>query len=379
MKIVADDKIPFLNGVFEDKCEIEYLPGGEIDDLVLKNADALITRTRTKCNASSLEGSKVKMIASATIGFDHIDTEWCANNGIKWTNAPGCNAESVKQYLASVFAQLVIDKGWELKGKKIAVVGVGNVGSRVSSLAKLLGMEVYEVDPPRAETEKSTSFFKLEEIISDVDIISFHTPLTRVGEDATYHLCNSNLLSKMKSTAIVINSSRGEVVDGNALKSALVSEEIEAAVLDVWEHEPNIDKELMDKCWIVTPHIAGYSLDGKANGTMMSIRAISRHFNLGMDDWLPQNIPEPKRKIIELDCEYLSVERALSSVLVHTYPIKEDDLRLRMNIKGFEKQRGAYPIRREFKAFDVVLTNGNKELVELLKSLGFKNVKLLNQ
>lgn len=379
MKIIADDKIPFLKGVFEDKCEVEYFPGGEITADVVRNADALITRTRTVCDDKLLKGSKVKMIASATIGFDHIDTSWCMTNGIKWTNAPGCNAESVNQYIASVFAMLIIDKGWELKGKKIAIVGVGKVGSRVSALARMLGMEVFEVDPPRERVEKDALFYKLNEIISDVDLITFHTPLTQSGADKTHHLCNSDLLSRVKSTAIIINTSRGEVVDGKALKNALQSEELEAAVLDVWEDEPNVDKQLLDLCWIATPHIAGYSLDGKANGTKMSVNAISKAFNLGLDNWIPQDLPKPKRKDIELDCRYLSNERALAEVFINTYPIKEDDIRLRMNIKGFEKQRGSYPIRREFGAFCVSLVNGNEDINKLLEFLGFGSVNLLNQ
>jgi len=371
MKIIADDKIPFLNGVFENICEINYLPGAQITNEVLKDADALITRTRTKCNQESLKGTNVKMIASATIGFDHIDTNWCEDNNIKWTNAPGCNAESVKQYIASVFGMLVIEKGWRLKGKNIAVVGVGNVGRRIANLAEALGMHVYKVDPPRARVEKDETFYELKEIVGDMDIITFHTPLHKEGEDKTYHLCNDELLAMMKATALVINSSRGEVIDGNALKKALVEEQITAAVLDVWEKEPEIDKDLMNKVWISTPHIAGYSLDGKANGTMMSVQAISREFNLGLDNWEPNNIPLPKNITIDIDCTYLSNEQVLANTFVQTYAIKEDDIRLRMKTNEFEKQRGNYPIRREFKAFEINLQKGTDEQISLPKSVGF--------
>ncbi len=378
MKIVADDKIPFLKGVFEPLCEIEYLPGAQIDRDQLIDADALITRTRTKCDAHSLEGTKVKMIASATIGFDHIDTRWCESNGIQWTNAPGCNADSVKQYIASVFAMLVINKGWILKGKKLAVVGVGNVGSRVARLAELIGMKVYKVDPPRARQELEEVFYKLDEIAGEMDIVTFHTPLNREGEDKTYHLCNQALLSKLKDTAVVINSSRGEVIDGEALKMALIEGEIEAAVIDVWENEPLIDKALLDKIWLATPHIAGYSLDGKANGTMMSVRAVSRFFNMGIENWSPSNLPAPQKPLIEVDCEYLTNEQVLANVFVKTYNIKEDDLRLRMKMIDFERQRGNYPIRREFMAFDVELKGGTMEQVEFLNNFGFKSVTLSN-
>lgn len=374
MKIVADDKIPFLKGVFETVCKVEYWPGAQIGYEQLLDADALITRTRTKCNAQTLEGTQVKMIASATIGFDHIDTGWCEANGISWTNAPGCNAGSVKQYIASVFAMLVIDKGWVLKGKKIAVVGVGNVGKRVAGLAELLGMKVYKVDPPRARSEVGETFYKLEDIIGEMDILTFHTPLNMEGSDKTYHLCDKSLLSKMKETAVVINTSRGEVIDGEDLKMALFENYINAAVLDVWENEPGIDKVLLDKVWLATPHIAGYSQDGKANGTMMSVRAVSRFFNLGLDDWTPGMIPPPKKEHITIDCEYLSDEQILANAFVKTYPIKEDDLRLRMKISEFEKQRGNYPVRREFKAFDILLKGGSDKQIHLLSRFGFKGV-----
>lgn len=376
MKIIADDKIPYLKGVFESVCDIEYLPGGQIGSEELKDADALITRTRTKCNAQTLEGSNVKIIASATIGFDHIDTQWCESNDIKWTNSPGCNADSVRQYMASVFAMLVIEKGWVLKGKKIAVVGVGNVGSRVAKLAQDIGMKVFRVDPPRARVESGEIFHELKAIASKMDLITFHTPLNREGKDKTFHLCDIDLLREMKNTAIVVNSSRGEVIDGEALKIALEEEMIDAAVIDVWENEPEIDKELMDDVWLSTPHIAGYSQDGKANGTKMSVRAVSQFFNLGLDNWEPRGLPQPKKPLLEIDCEYLSTEQVLAEAFVATYPIKEDDLRLRMRIKEFEKQRGAYPIRREFKAFDVILKNARPEHANELSKFGFNSVEL---
>nr|WP_321407331.1 4-phosphoerythronate dehydrogenase [uncultured Carboxylicivirga sp.] len=378
MKIVADDKIPFLKGVFENVCEIEYLPGAQITNDILKDADALITRTRTKCNEESLKDTSVKMIASATIGYDHIDTQWCEANGIMWTNSPGCNAESVKQYIASVFGMLVIDKGWILKGKKLAVVGVGNVGSRIVKLAEALGMIVYKVDPPRERLEPQERFYRLNDIVGEMDIITFHTPLNREGEDKTYHLCDSLLLSKMKNSALVINSSRGEVIDGDALKKALAEEQIGAAVLDVWENEPAIDRELMNLVWLVTPHIAGYSLDGKANGTMMSIQAISREFNLGLDNWEPNDIPLPKNDNLTIDCKYLSTEQVVANAFNQTYTIKEDDIRLRMRTDEFEKQRGNYPIRREFKAFNVGLQNASDKPAKILESVGFVNVMKIN-
>ncbi len=376
LKIVADNKIPFLKGALEPYALVQYLPGAEINNDVLKDADALITRTRTKCNQETLGGSTVKIITSATIGFDHIDTEWCDHNGIQWTNAPGCNSESVKQYVAAVLALLVKEKGWQLKGKSIAVVGVGNVGSKVSTMAKALGMTVYEVDPPRARVEKDKEFYTLNKIIGKADIITFHTPLTKEGEDKTYHLCDASLLQKMKKSAIVINSSRGEVVDGEALKQALLNNQIEAAVLDVWEKEPAIDAELLDLVWIATPHIAGYSQDGKARGTQMSVQAISRYFNLCIDEWQATQIPQPDEATIVINCDELSDEAIIAKAILHTYSLKRDDAGLREDLNRFEYLRGSYPVRREFQAYSIQLLNGQAELRDVLLKLGFSEVSI---
>ncbi len=377
LKIIADNKIPYLNGVLEEYADLIYLPGADISNTVLKDADALITRTRTKCNSKTLAGSKLKIIVSATIGFDHIDTHWCDNNGIKWINAPGCNSESVKQYVAAVLALLVQERKWTLKGKSIAVVGVGNVGSKVSSLAKQLGMNVYEIDPPRAEKEKDKRFCTLDEIIDKVDVITFHTPLTREGADKTYHLCNEALLKRTKKEAVIINSSRGEVVDGNALKHALQAKHIGGAVLDVWENEPFVDEDLLRLVWIATPHIAGYSQDGKAKGTQMSIRAISKYFKLGLDNWEAKGLPTPDTPEFVIDCKALTDEEVLAKAILHTYSLKNDDADLRSDIMKFEYLRGAYPVRREFQAYNINLKEGKEVLQSTLLSLGFKSVKLI--
>ncbi len=373
LKIVADNKIPFLKGALESFAKVTYLPGADINKDVLSDADALITRTRTSCNEKTLKGSKVKLITSATIGFDHIDTEWCEKNGVEWTNAPGCNSESVKQYVGAVLALLIKEKGWQLKGKSMAVVGVGNVGSKVSAMAKALGMTVYEVDPPRARTEEK-HFEKLEDVIRKADVITFHTPLTIDGEDKTYHLCDDQLLKQMKPESIVINSSRGEVIDGAALKRALQNSKISAAVIDVWENEPQIDKELLDLVWIATPHIAGYSQDGKAMGTQMSVRAISRFFNLGIDDWQATGIPQPEQAKVLINCDGLTDEEVIAKAIMHTYPLKEDDGRLRSEVTKFEQLRGTYPVRREYSAYTISLVNSTVSQKSTLRAIGFNVV-----
>ncbi len=377
MKLIADNKIPYLQGAFEPVATVEYIPGATINHSHLKDADALITRTRTQCNEALLKNSTVKMIASATIGYDHIDTQFCEMNHIEWTNAPGCNSGSVKQYIAAVLGLLVEEKVWTLKGKRIAIVGVGNVGSKVSALCKALGMEVFEIDPPRAKSETNKTFHRLQDVVDKVDIITFHTPLTREGVDKTFHLCDAVLLKKMKPGCVVINTSRGEVVDGEALKQALIQQEIQLAVLDVWEQEPDLDLELLDQVWIATPHIAGYSQDGKAKGTQMSVQAISKKFNLGLDDWQPGNLPRPQYPELIIDCKRMTNDEIAANAFLHTYDLRADDQRLRNSPDTFEKQRGDYPVRREFNAYHIQLENSIQQHKQLIQAVGFKHVTMI--
>ena len=267
MKIVADDKIPFLKGVLEPYAEVAYLPGNEISRKDIMDADALLIRTRTKCTESLLKDTRVRFIGTATIGFDHIDTQYCEKNKIIWTNAPGCNSASVQQYMAAAILKLASEFRFSLAGKTLGIIGVGNVGSQVEKLAKLLGMNVLLNDLPRARKEGDKNFVSLGEILYNSDIVTLHVPLNVVGEDSTYHLFDDKTFKKMKKGTWFINASRGEVTDTPSLKRALCSGKFGGAILDVWEHEPDIDIDLMSNTFLSTPHIAGYSTDGKANGT----------------------------------------------------------------------------------------------------------------
>ena len=280
MKIVIDNKIPFIRGVFEPFAEVVYLPGAKTTPEDVRDADALITRTRTICNKSLLEGSKVRMIATATIGFDHIDTAWVESAGIAWTNAPGCNSWSVEQYIASVLVCLAEKHSLRLEDLTLGVVGVGNVGGKVAKIASLLGMKVLLNDPPRARKEGPDAFVSLDEVMERADIITLHVPLEKQGPDATMHLFDRERISRLKRDQFLINSSRGPVVDNAALLDALKAGAIRGAVLDVWEDEPAPDPELVAALDISTPHIAGYSADGKANGTTMSVQAVAKALGL---------------------------------------------------------------------------------------------------
>jgi erythronate-4-phosphate dehydrogenase len=373
MKIVIDDKIPFIKDVFEPYAELVYLPGDAMTHSNIVDADAVIVRTRTQCNEALLKDTSVKFIATATIGYDHIDTRWCDANGIRWTNAPGCNSGSVHQYIASVLATLSTHFGFRFEDMTLGVVGVGNVGSKVARLGKTLGMEVLMNDPPRAEKEGPALFVPLDEILSMSDIISLHVPLICSGSHQTYHLFDKTTFDLLPYRTILINSSRGEVIDNLALKNVLKNRKIGAAAIDVWENEPDIDHELLPLLNIATPHIAGYSVDGKANGAAYCVQALSRFFGLPLTEWYPYTIPDslqPRRYV--LDCRGKSLQQCLCEAIWHTYAVNDDDGNLRFSPATFEKQRGDYPIRREFEAFTVNVKNAIPEIEKRLMALGFQ-------
>lgn len=378
MKIIIDDKIPFIKGVLEPYADVVYLPGDKFTRSDVVRADALIIRTRTKCDEALLKDSSVKFIATATIGYDHIDTKWCEANGIAWANAPGCNSGSVFQYIASVLATLSMHFGFNLEDKTLGVIGVGNVGSKVAELGKTLGMTVLMNDPPRAEKEGPTQFVPLGEVLHMSDIITLHVPLNCSDSHKTFHLFDKVTFEHLRRSTILINSARGEVVDNMALKTALKTKRIGAAVLDVWENEPDIDLELLPLLNIATPHIAGYSADGKINGTAMSVQALSRFFGLPLTDWYPSSAPDPAQSLrFELDCNGKSLQQCLCEAIWHTYAVNDDDGRLRTSPATFENQRGDYPVRREFEAFTVDLKHATPEVEERLKKLGFSVNKYL--
>lgn len=372
MKIIIDDKIPYIHGALEQVAEVIYLPGNKTTPEVVKDADAIITRTRTICNEKLLKDSSVKFIATATIGFDHIDTEYCEKAGIQWTNAPGCNAESVNQYIASALFSWSLKNRTELVGKTIGIVGVGQVGSRVAKTCETIGMKVLLNDPPRERKEGSGIFTDLKTIQQEADIITFHVPLNMTGEDATFHMANAEFLAGLKKQPLLINSCRGEVFDTKAIKEAHKSGLISGLIIDCWENEPDLDLELLQMADLGTPHIAGYSKDGKANGTMMSVQAVSRFFNLGIDEWSPSGVELPENPLINIDGNQRREYSILAEVILSTYNIEVDDENLRNALSLFEKQRGDYPVRREFDSFTIEAKNVKVETLEKLKKLGFR-------
>lgn len=371
MKIVADDKIPFLKGALEPYAEVVYLPGKQIDRQILIGADALLIRTRTKCDKALLEGTGIKIIGTATIGFDHIDIQYCSINHIPWSNAPGCNSSSVQQYIASALFRVSKRFGFELKDKTLGIIGVGNVGSKVEKFAGIIGMKVLLNDPPRSRKEDNGNFYSLDVVLSHSDIVTVHVPLNIEGEDQTYHLFDEERFKQMKKGAILINTSRGEVIDTIAFRRALAAGKPGGAVLDVWENEPDADLELLHQSFIATPHIAGYSADGKANGTAMVVNSLSRFFNLPLENWYPENVPAADSPYIEIDCTGRSGEAVMQEAVIHTYAIEKDDAGFRNSPSDFEKLRGDYPLRREFTSYTVRLKNGYESIRARLQKLGF--------
>lgn len=344
MKVIVDNKIPFIKeaiGKIAD--EVIYVPGKDFTPALVKDADALIIRTRTQCNRELLQGSRVRFIATATIGFDHIDTEYCHEAGITWTNAPGCNSASVAQYLQSTLLLINLLKGKNLSEMTIGIVGVGNVGIKVAKVARELGMRVLLNDLPREEKEGSTDFCSLQLLAEECDVITFHVPLYKEGKYKTFHLADEAFFRSLKRSPIIINTSRGEVIETAALLKALQTGLISDAVIDVWENEPNINLSLLYKVFIGTPHIAGYSADGKANATRMSLDSLCRYFNIQADYHIDP--PKPENPII--------IASTPTEAYLKMYDPRQDCEALRAHPELFEKLRGDYPLRREKTAFSV--------------------------
>ena len=340
MKIVVDDKIPYIR---ETICqladEVVFLSGAAITAADVKEADVLVVRTRTHCNQQLLEGSKVQLVVTATIGYDHIDTHWLDKAGIRWTNCPGCNSGSVAQYVECSLLLLEQQKKLPLSQSTIGIVGCGHVGSKVKAVAERLGMHVLVCDPPlqKANSQKLTanSYVSLDEIERRCDVITFHVPLTREGQYATWHLADDAFFRRLSRVPYIINTSRGEVVDNKALLKALEEGRVRDAVIDVWENEPHPDAALLEKVFIGTPHIAGYSADGKVNADNMVVDAICQQFGLPH----PEPIVPPT----------LPSDIHLTGSPLDLYNPMDDSRKLKAEPSFFEQLRNNYPLRREKK------------------------------
>ena len=333
MRIIVDSHIPHIQGLIEPRAEVLYLEPSDINRDAVKNADALIVRTRTRCDAALLDGSRVQFIGSATIGTDHIDLDYCASHGITVRNAPGCNAPAVAQW---VFCAI---DAWMRQhcistpvGLTLSIVGVGHIGSIVARWGRQLGFTVLLNDPPREEREglSDEQFLPLDELQRRCDIITFHTPLTRDGQWPTWHLCDKAFLNGLTRCRLLLNAARGPIADNTALLDWHGD-----IALDCWENEPNISLDLLEKCVVATPHIAGYSAEGKQRGTAMMLEALNEHFGWAI------HIPT-------IASPATGAERVTLDGIADSYDILADTARLKTNPSDFETQRNQYPLRKEY-------------------------------
>ena len=377
MKIIADENIPFVAECFSSIGEVEVVGGREITPGVVADADILLARSVTRVGADLLAESSVRFVGTATIGFEHIDIEYLLRNNIGFASAPGSNANSAAEYVIAGLLNVGQKHNLELQGKSIGVIGAGNVGSRVAKKCAALGMQIYLNDPPLQRETGETKYLLIEELF-DCDFITFHTPLTFEGIDKTFHLAGEKFFKSLKAGCVFLNTSRGGVVDGGALKVAIRAGRLKAVVLDVWEDEPNIDMELLEMVDIGTPHIAGYSLDGKVAGMIMIYKAACKYFGFSakfdIDSFLPEaDVPELKIN------PNIGKQDVLQGAVKKIYDVKADDFRMRRILdkqaeergKFFSRLRKNYPVRREFQNTRIIVKDRNSSLARKLKGIGF--------
>ncbi len=379
MHIVIDRNIPFGESVFGTLGEVTALDTAQILTAAVRKADLLVIRSETKVNAALLEGSPVRFVGTATIGTDHVDTDYLAARGIGFASAPGCNANSVAEYIAAALLTLSHRLGFRLAGKSLGVVGVGNIGSKVVKVGQVLGMDVLQNDPPLARQTGESRFVHLDALMQ-ADILTLHVPLSRIGPDATYHFFDAARIGSMKQGSVLMNASRGAVVETAAVKDALARKHLAGAVLDVWEKEPAIDAGLLTAVTIGTAHVAGYSLDGKVNAVRMIYHALCKHLDV-QPTWTGwDTLPVPLASSIPLPVEAGMGEEILRKTVAQCYDIGLDDRLLRemlgLSEEGrasfFMKLRTGYRVRREFFATTVDVPPSQREIGNTLKALGFK-------
>lgn len=364
-KIVADDKIPGLPVLLEPFEDVTFLPTKDFSNETIRGANVLFVRTPIKCNASLLQNNPVAYIGTASIGFDHIDLSYCKEHAITWSNAPGCNKGSVLSYVLAAIASVMPLANPQ--DYTIGVVGVGNIGSHIAESCRALGMKVLLNDPVREEKEGSEQFVSLKEIAGKCDIITFHTPLTRTGKHPSFHLANEAFFSYIGGKKpVIINAARGGVINEEALLQAYSEGRIGSMIIDCWEHEPDLNRELLKLASVATPHIAGFSRDGKFNGTRMTVAAFARHFGIQVDV-TRITPPAPEHPII--DAAKYSGD-ILAQIILATYPISGETEALKAHPQDFVRQRDHYPLRRDFCGYTVI--NAPDSLKKELTALGFQ-------
>lgn len=374
LKIVVDENIAFADKAFNQIGDVTLISGREITNSVLKNADVLIVRSITKIDEQLLKNTPIKFVGTATIGTDHIDLDYLKKNNIAFADAKGCNAYSVAEYTVAALLNLSLSLKFKLDEKSIGIVGVGNVGSKVADFTKALGMKVLLNDPPLQRDGDSREFVDLDEILK-CDIITIHTPLNLKGADKTYHLFDVEKLNKIRDYSILINTSRGPVINNSALLESIEDKHFNA-VLDVWEDEPEVNINLLKKVKIATPHIAGYSYEGKVNGTKLIYNALCNF--LKTEKSFQFNLARPDNSKMQFN-ETENFAIGLNNLIKSIYPIEDDDKNLRkmleMNkaerMNFFDLLRKNYPVRREFNNYQIQSNHLSKEIKTILQKLRF--------
>ncbi len=374
MKILIDENIAYAEQAFSTVGNCTFANGRQFTNTTVKKYDALIIRSVTQINRTLLRNTNIKFVGTATIGTDHVDLEYLRDAGIGFAYAPGCNSQSVAEYVFSAISNFVKKENLEFKNLTIGIIGKGNIGSKVAKMSHALGIKVLVNDPPLQRKTGNKNFVSLKETLK-ADIVTLHVPLTTEGKDKTYHLIEEKELNEIKENAMLINSSRGAVVNNKALLTKLNTDKNIFTVLDVWENEPEINRTLLQKVNYGTPHIAGYSLEGKVNGTKMIYDAFCDYFNL-TPSWNPQLPAVEDNEIVLKKTE--TVESALFNIFQTVYNIEKDSLSLKKYSdlpetelsKKFDELRKNYPLRRELRNYIVRFPNGNKKLIEKLKNFG---------
>jgi erythronate-4-phosphate dehydrogenase len=376
MIIALDRAIPYWEDAFSDLGEIWPLWESDMKPENVRDADALIVRSITPINSSLLDASSVRFVASASAGTDHVDQDYLKKHGIHFSYAAGCNAEAVSEYIIIALLVIAIRRGWELKSKSLAVIGVGHVGSRVVTKARALGMEVLLCDPPLRDLTGDSKYQSLDNVLG-ADILSFHVPLVCGEPYPTWHMLDSNTLDRLSPSQFVVNSARGPIVDNLELKLALRERRIAGAILDVWEGEPRIDYSLLDLVDIGTPHIAGSGLDGKIRATEMAHDELCGFLGIRCSMNTETFYPKPRLILPE---RRPTEQEAILSVLLQAFDITKDDAKLRAlkfipaepAAEGFARLRSHYSLRPEFRHFIVDLTERYGNLAKTFAALGFE-------
>lgn len=381
MLIVADENIPLLDAFFGDIGEIRRVAGRTLTREQVADADILLVRSVTRVNRELLEGSRVRFVGTATIGTDHIDLDWLKAQGIRFAAAPGCNASSVAEYVASVISLFAERRGLDdWTTLSVGIVGVGNVGGQLAQMLERLDFDVRLCDPPRQEREPESDlpFVSLTEAL-ECDVVTLHTPLTRHPPHASHHMLSEQHLAMIGADQLLINAGRGEVIDSIALLQRLQQADAPLVALDVWEQEPAINPDLVEKTWLATPHVAGYSLEGKMQGTEMVYQAMCQFLGLPVRKKAGQFLPEPALSKLSFTSA-AEEDEAVRTALLACYDPRRDDARLRLTMKGNPAERGAefdrlrrdYSVRRECSSVKIQLKGTSKSLQDSFRAMGFK-------